>query len=630
VAHNPAGLDGDAVARFGLDLGAAALSHAGIGPITGIESVALTASGDAYLTYDRAGMTGGVMFVSALSGLADAATLGEGTRRIEGAATGLVSPKGIHIASAIGVVLVADVGAKDIKAFSLEASGNVAPSFVVDLGGVAAWDMDYDAAGDRLYAAATNGDVLVYDAFSVDDGASGPTRVFTPTDGLAKVTVNLHGIQYVPSFDTLTVPDQLVLTDVGDAMSAADGQILTIADPQTADGDTPARLRVVGPLSALGNPVDLAVDSSLLGDDVYVAEKANDKLMRFDAITTQVGVVDVAADEQIAVTKAESVSLVASGGIGQGRIFVSSNPVGRDGDGIRRIVPAGPAGDFALEASAGNLGDIVSVQSAAFDALGHAYLTYDRPGGLGGLMVVESLVDAAASVAIAGGTRRVQGQQAGLVAPKGLAVAQALGVVLVADVGAKNIKAFAFGAIGDQAPAFTVSALGDAARAAWDVAYDAGSDRLFAACTDGTALVYEQFSVLMGADGPTRTIVPSEAGGAVSVNLHGIAYIPSDDMLVLSDVGVATDASDGQIFTLAALGNADGNVDVRWRARGPATALGNPVDISVGGAHLYVAEKANDKLLRYNGIAARSGTEDVAANLSTEATKPESVFVTVE
>ncbi len=57
---------------------------------------------------------------------------------------------------------------------------------------------------------------------------------------------------------------------------------------------------------------------------------------------------------------------------------------------------------------------------------------------------------------------------------------------------------------------------------------------------------------------------------------------------------------------------------------GPSTNLGNPVDIAFDGEHLYVAEKSNDLILRFDDIAASAGG-DVAPSQSIMRVKPESV-----
>lgn len=621
---NPAGRDGDTVVRFEAEPDAPLATLGNLDSISGIQSVTFDGDGAGYLTYDRTDATGGLMVVQGLAGRTADGILGAGTRRIEGPATELMAPKGVELMEEAELILVADTGAMDIKAYAFDAEGDEAPSFVVDLGGATAWDMDYDDANDRLYVAATNGTVLVYDDFSVGEGAAGPTRTITPTDGTAKISVNLHGIQFVPSPSVL-VPAQVVLTDVGDAMSATDGQLFTIANPATATGETAVRLRIAGATSLLGNPVDLAVESGIFGTDVYVAEKSNDRLLRFDDITTTTGTVDVAAAEVLTLTKPESVVL-ASAGIAGTRIYASTNPAGRDMDSVTRIVPAAPGGDLAVEATQRQIGTILSIQSATFDDAGAAFVSYDRPGGVGGLMVIDGAAQASADGTIGDGDRRIEGALTGLVAPKGLIVSSDLDVVLVADTGAFDIKAFALDASGDVAPTFTVSNLGAQGRAVWDIDYDAASDRLYAAGTDGVVLVYDDFSENSGAEGPTRQITPSENGAKVSVNLHGIEYVAAQDLLLLSDVGSAQVTTDGQLFSIATASTVDGIVNVRWRAAGANTVLGNPVDIAFDGEDLLIAEKSNDALLRYEGVADRTGVEDVAADASVTLTKPESVF----
>jgi hypothetical protein len=620
VASNPAGRDADAVVVAD-DGGAAVVTHGGLGAITSIESIALHSNGDGFITYDAALDTGGLMVVTGLANQASG-FVGAGSRRVEGPATGLVGPRGLEIVESLGLVLVADPGAGDVKAFALDASGDAAPSFVVDaLGGASVWDLAYDGTNDRLYAAATNGDVLVFDGFSINQGVNGPARTFSPAVGGSKVSVNLHGIEYVPSLNTLLRPHQLVLTDVGDPADGADGQIFTIADPATATDLVAVRARITGPTTALGNPVDLAVDASALGDDLYVAEKANGKVFRFDDITTRTGTLDVAANAAGNAVEPESIALV--GGL-NGRVLLAANPSGRDADAVVRMLPA-----LTVEATIGDFGDILSVQSAALTAAGDAFVTYDRPGAQGGVLFTSGVANADAPLTIAAGERRIEGPATGLVAPKGVFASEELGVVIVADAGAKRVAAFALDAEGDVAPAWTVDDLGGD-RGPWDAAYDAEGDLLFVAATDGVVLVYEAFSADLGAAGPARTIVPAAAGEKVSVNLHGIAYLPAEDLLVLSDVGDAMDAADGQLFTIAGAATADGSVDVRWRLRGPATQLGNPVDLAVELGSVFVAEKANDLLLRFDDVAERSGEDDVAAELEAAFVKPESIATRLE
>ncbi|WP_156891808.1 hypothetical protein [Nevskia ramosa] len=173
----------------------------------------------------------------------------------------------------------------------------------------------------------------------------------------------------------------------------------------------------------------------------------------------------------------------------------------------------------------------------------------------------------------------------------------------------------------------------------WDVAYDAFVDRLYAAMTNGTIAVYDNFlvranlSAVGGAAGPavtpSRTITPGSVSGGtsskVSVNLHGISYNRSTNQLVVSDVGSPTSDSDGALFVIdnastandATTGSGPAIVVPSRSISGAATLLGNPVDVLLrSDGSLYVAEKLNGggQILVFNGILT-SGGGNIAPNL---------------
>ena len=131
-------------------------------------------------------------------------------REISGDATGLVAPKGIDLAEDAGLLVVADFGDGNLKVFDASASGNVEPLAVTELD-TPAWDVAYDPATDRLFAAITDGTVGVFDNYLEDYGSNGPERVITPFRDGEKISDNLHGIAYDSGSDTL------VVTDVGAA-----------------------------------------------------------------------------------------------------------------------------------------------------------------------------------------------------------------------------------------------------------------------------------------------------------------------------------------------------------------------------------------------------------------------------
>jgi hypothetical protein len=317
AVSNPTGST-DSVVRLSEDLAATEATFGGFTGVANVQNVFITPDGDGYLTVDVPGTlttSGGIVYVADLcdedaddsDGDGDdgcsntSATIGAGSRMIAGPNTGLVAPKGI--VNADDRLIVADNGSNSIRVFSENASGDVAPTFVVTNLGAAGrnvWDVAFDDG--RLYVAATDGTVLVYDNFLTGQGATGPNRVITPTDGTNQISVNLHGI----AFDGDT--GYLVLTDVGVANglppSGTDGQIFVIDDAETASGNTPVRYRISG--SVLGNPVDLALSEDGV---LYVAEKANSAVLRFENVLTATGVSTAAAAASIPVASAESVAI---------------------------------------------------------------------------------------------------------------------------------------------------------------------------------------------------------------------------------------------------------------------------------------------------------------------------------
>ena len=218
--------------------------------------------------------------------------------------------------------------------------------------------------------------------------------------------------------------------------------------------------------------------------------------------------------------------------------------------------------------------------------------------------------------------RELSGANTGLMNPKGIAVADQAGLVLVANFGASDVRVFGSSVGGDVSPLATLTL----AVPAWDLAYVEADDRLFLALTDGTIAVYDGF-VANGMTGLSadRVITPSDADGTpLSVNAHGIAYDADGDRLVVSDVGDAQVADDGQIFVIDDASSASGNVSVARVIAGPDTMLGNPVDIVLSGAELRIAEKSNDAILIYKDIFS-GDSGNIMPDATSSTSKPESL-----
>ena len=609
ATSNPAGRGSDKLVRLDAKLTATQSTFADIDVVTSIQSVTIDTVGDGYVTFDGRNMTGGISVYAGLRDQAVSAALGGGARTIYGAKTNLVAPKGIIVANTLNLIIVADFGAKNIKTYPIAADGDVAPSNTIALGDAtrSVWDIHYDAGADILFASGTDGVILAYDMFGQNKGATGPSRTITPTGfGNAKISVNLHGIAYDRTLDLI------IVSDVGDTASATDGQIISVGMGSTAMGNTLATVQMKGGMTGLGNPVDIYFE----GANLYVAEKSNNTVLRFDAFGTAVGALEGMANVTLSVPKVESIALASRGGIGGGALLVTTNPDMIESDAIVQI----PFTLTSSPASFGNIGIVTSIENVTVGANGEGYVSFDS-GPNGGVMLLDGLDDDTSSGTLGIGDGLLFGPLTTLKAPKGIDASGSN--LIVADFGAKAIKVFAKAA-GNTAPLFATTNLGAGSmRSVWDVQLDVAGDRLYAAGTDGTLLVYDAWSVNKGAAGPTRTIKPMG-----SVNLHGVAYDKANDLVYLSDVGDAMSATDGQLFVIANASTAGGDaVAAQANIKGPLSKLGNPVDIALDGKNLFVAEKSNDAILRFDGVAALMGSSDTAAAASNATVKPESVFV---
>lgn len=139
--------------------------------------------------------------------------------------------------------------------------------------------------GTTLYAIADlTGDLVVFENFfSNTNGAITPNKRVT-IEGL----VRTHGITYSKA------DNRMILTDVGSASSDSDGGLIVINNfsskiANATNGGTIAladQIRIYGPNSKLGNPVDVAYD--MVTNKIYVAERLNagGQILTFSLPTT--------------------------------------------------------------------------------------------------------------------------------------------------------------------------------------------------------------------------------------------------------------------------------------------------------------------------------------------------------
>ncbi len=283
-----------------------------------------------------------------------------------------------------------------------------------------------------------------------------------------------------------------------------------------------------------------------------------------------------------------------------------------------------------------------SLEYLHFDAEGDAYITFDDgpvEAAPGGVMVIGSFLDRDGGFDPAR-DRLITGTATGLVEPKDIVVADELGVAIVADFAEAKLVAFDLQADGNSAPLFVTTDLGLTStgepRRPWGLAFDTVNDRLFVGGTDGAALVFDDYLVNQGENGPDRVITPAAKGKRISVNLHDAFYLADKDILIVSDIGRATTAdepnwdADGKVFVLENASTADGDTEVRLQLAGQNTMLGNPVGVASDGKDLFITERTKDVVLRFDNVLTLTGTLNIAPSGAVTVAQPEAVALVNE
>ncbi len=550
---------------------------------------------------------------------------------LTGAATGLVNPKGIAFAEEAGLIMIADFNGQKISVFGGQAAGDVAPIAEI-MTSAKPWDLAYDEESDRLYVALTDGTLAVYDDVASSDFAPSVMRSVVPSDADGnQLSINLHGIVYEP------MSNRIVLSDVGDAAVADDGQIFVLDNVSTADGATVPTRVIGGATTQLGNPVDII----LTGSDLRVAEKSNDAILVFSNIfngesgdvAPTLSTPSVKPESLAEFTELETMVDASDDGITTTPIrglSVSSNP-STDSETTGQVAQY----SAVLSSELSTFDSGMSIESAAYTASGDGVITFDNPDtSTGGLIVVNRLKTMRDGMMYSDSyDHMIVGSETGLIAPKGLDISSDNGMVFVADVNETTpaVRVFSPCASGNVAPLLTLEAANGARP--WDVDYDPSTDSAYLALTNGTVAVFEEVvrkmesgqTVITGED---RLIVPASGGTAFAAptNIHGIDYDSQSDSLVISDVGSAADATDGKLYVISGAGSADGLANVSVNIAGPNSMLGNPVDLMLSNGHVYVAEKSNGMILRFDNIL-NASSGDIDPTFSMMYPAPESVQV---
>lgn len=198
---------------------------------------------------------------------------------------------------------------------------------------------------------------------------------------------------------------------------------------------------------------------------------------------------------------------------------------------------------------------------------------------------------------------------AGVVQPRGIAVIDSLAITLIADSNPDLPMIALFGklATGETILGLRLTALNDSHPT--DLTYDAANDRLFVATQEGRVLVFNEYSLDYGVEGPDQVIVPYDPSGTVQAvnSINSLAYDAATDTLVLADSGEAGDAADGQILVLNNISLRSSAAAVRLQITGAETHLLDPLDVAFDGSSIYVADASSGALLRFDDVLTPSG-----------------------
>ncbi|WP_405410231.1 hypothetical protein [Maribacter sp. Asnod1-A12] len=462
--------------------------------------------------------------------------------------------------------------------------------------------------GDDLYAVVdTTGDLAVYYDFlsNTTNGILRPSKRVT-VEGI----VRTHGITYDGTDDVM------VLTDIGDAADAnTDGGFHVISDFSSkfdalSDGELlplGMQVRVAGSSTLMGNPIDVAYDSET--DAVYVSEIGNGKVLGFTSIGSG-GNLSPSFNEDLAMASSIQFSSDETDGNtgdssedSSSRLYATSTADGNvsvyDGSGI--LIKTVATGSGATEGIYYNAMNDALIQASRSDMSLEYYGSFT------------AVTDLASIVANFTG-------EAELASPREIAV---FGNKVVVSSNTEN-KFYVYEYDGNS---FSLLNTFDAGFDTWGITF-MGNTLLAVVDATSDLAVYDNFLTDFSADGaitPTKRITVDGI-----IRTHGIDYSEADDVLVMTDIGDATDVStDGgfqviQDFAakLAAVDNG-GTLALsdQTRVAGSLTEMGNPIDVAYDHKTktVFIAEIGNGKVLAFSDALNASGNVAPAVSNDLEA-----------
>jgi len=470
--------------------------------------------------------------------------------------------------------------------------------------------------GKDLYAVVdTTGDLAVL--YNFEANLTSANLLLRPSKRVTIAgIVRTHGLTYSGSDDVM------VMTDIGDAADAnTDGGFHVISDfsakfNMLSDGDVlplSKQVRVAGPSTLMGNPIDVAYDSET--DAVYISEVGNGKVLGFYDIGSGGDLTpsfnkDLAAASSIYFSSDETDGDIGDETVGQRTILYATSTANGDisvYDGMGGFIKTVTSESNASE------GIYYAAMNDAVIQASRSNLTLENYGGFSGI------ADGSAVAADFSSS-------ADLISPREIAVSGDR--VVVSDNGENKFYVYCYdGSSFKLVNTFTINCN------LWGITFK-GNDLLAVVDLSSDLAVFENFLTANTTDGVVAADKQITIEGIIRT--HGIDYSEAADVLVMTDIGEAADANTDGGFQI--IRDFSGKLDAtengsaialadQIRYAGPSTLMGNPIDVAYDNdtETVFIAEVGNGLILGFPDVLSLSG--DVSPGFSNGLMSASSIYL---
>ncbi|RKS53071.1 hypothetical protein BC962_1317 [Gillisia mitskevichiae] len=469
--------------------------------------------------------------------------------------------------------------------------------------------------GNDLYAVVdTTNDLAVFYDFenNVIDGTLAPSKRIS-IEGI----IRTHGITYDGTDDVL------VMTDIGDAANVTDDGGFHIINEFSSkfdalsDGEVLTlnmQTRVAGPSTGLGNPIDVAYDSE--ENTVYISEIGNGTVLGFSSIGDGGDLSPTFSKDLAGASSIYFSSDETDGNSGNStqsstlktQLYTTNNANGDINiyDGVGMLVKTITSGSTASEGIYYSGTNDILIQASRSDLMLAYYSDFSNAADA-------SIVTSDFS------------SNADLTSPREIAVSG--NKIVVSDNGTHMFYVYSY-----NGSSFTLENTVDPGFNVWGITFK-GDDLLAVVDNSSDLAVFNNFlnNATDGTLSPDKRITI-----AGIVRTHGIDYNEADDVLVMTDIGDAANATnDGgfqviqnfsSILEATATGGSISLAD-QTRVSGASTLLGNPIDVAYDHKTntVFIAEVGNGKVLAFTNVLNITG--DIAPTVSNDLMSASSLFL---